>query len=117
MDEYYIITRQGYSLNYQKVDIKAEPELFKNTLGVYQDGILSQGTWIIHIRAVASGRARGALAPQLLAKQLTLTQLGGQIMPTTVLQAPSDFQILRRPCIYKGRLYMMIISAVQTAIF
>ena len=44
VDEYYIITRQGYSLNYQKVDIKAEPELFKNTQGVYQDGILSQGT-------------------------------------------------------------------------
>ena len=34
-----------------------------------------------------------------LAKQLTLSQPGEQIVPTTVLQAPSpDFQTLRRPC-------------------
>ena len=32
------------------------------------------------------------------AEQLTLYQPGGQIMPTTVLQAPSIFQTLRRPC-------------------
>jgi hypothetical protein len=39
--------------------------------------------------------------PQFLAEQLTLSQPGGQIMPTTVLQAPpTDFQTLRRPCIF-----------------
>ena len=43
--------------------------------------------------------AGGAVAPQFLAEQLTLSQPGGQIMPTTVLQAPPDFQTLRRPCI------------------
>ena len=32
--------------------------------------------------------AEGALAPKFLAKQLTLSQPGGQIMPTTVLRAP-----------------------------
>ena len=43
--------------------------------------------------------AGGALAPQFLTKQLTLSQPGGQIMPTTVIQAPPpDFQTLRRPC-------------------
>jgi hypothetical protein len=45
-------------------------------------------------RAVGSGGA-GALA-----KQLTLSQPGGQIMPTIVLRAPPsppDFQTLRRP--------------------
>ena len=47
-------------------------------------------------RPVASG---GAAPPQFLAKQLTLSQPGGQIMPTTVIQAPPDFQTLRRPCI------------------
>ena len=36
------VTRQGYSLFFEKVD--AEPEIEKNTQGVYQDGILSQGT-------------------------------------------------------------------------
>ena len=44
---------------------------------------------------VASGGADGGtLAPQFLAKQLTLSQPGGQIMPTTVLQAPQ----ISRPC-------------------
>ena len=38
--------------------------------------------------------AGGALAPQFLAEQLTLSQPGGQIMPTTVLRAPRIF----RPC-------------------
>ena len=36
----------------------------------------------------------GALALQFLAKQLTLSQPGGQITPTTVLRAPRIF----RPC-------------------
>ena len=42
--------------------------------------------------------AGGALAPQFLAEQLTLSQPGGQIMPTTVLWALPDFQTLRRAC-------------------
>ena len=51
-------------------------------------------------RPVASGGARGALTPppQFSAKQLTLSKPGGQIIPTTVLRAPPDFQTLRRPC-------------------
>ena len=41
--------------------------------------------------------AGGGLQPlQFLAKQLTLSQPGGQIMPTPVLQAPPDFHTLRR---------------------
>ena len=32
--------------------------------------------------------AGGPQAPQFLADQLTLSQPGGQIMPTTVIQAP-----------------------------
>ena len=53
--------------------------------------------------------AWGSLALQCLAKQLTLSQPGGQIMPTTVLKAPLDFQILRlswslvRPSCEEGR--------------
>jgi hypothetical protein len=49
-------------------------------------------------KPVARGGAGGLWPPQFLAKQLTLSQPGGQIMPTTVLQAPPDFQTLRRPC-------------------
>ena len=44
----------------------------------------------IRSRPVASGGAGGAIAPQFLAEQLTLSQPGGQIMPTTVLRAPPD---------------------------
>ena len=43
------------------------------------------------------GGTLGASAPQCLAEQLTLYQPGGQIMPTTVLQAPQNFLTLRRP--------------------
>ena len=43
-------------------------------------------------RPIASG---GALDPQFLDKQLTLSQPGGQIMPTTVIQAPPW---IFRPC-------------------
>ena len=39
---------------------------------------------------------------QFFAENLTLSLPGGQIMPTTVLHAPSDFQTLRRSC-KKGR--------------
>ena len=40
----------------------------------------------------------GGFSPQFWAKQLTLSQPGGQIIPTTVLQAPTEFQTLRRAC-------------------
>jgi hypothetical protein len=50
------------------------------------------------VRAVARGGIWGLQPPQCLAEQLTLSQPGGQIMPTAVLQAPSNFQTLRRPC-------------------
>ena len=43
-----------------------------------------------------AGGGRGHVS-QFLAQQLTLSQLGGQIMPTTVLSALPDFQTLRRP--------------------
>ena len=36
-------------------------------------------------------------ALQIFTDQVTLSQPGGQIMPTTVLRAPPDFQTLRRP--------------------
>ena len=45
------------------------------------------------------GAGEGALVPQFFAEQLTLSLTGGQIMPTIVLQAPLDFQTLRRPWI------------------
>ena len=52
----------------------------------------------MHFRDAAREGAGGAAAPQILADQLTLSQPGGLIMPTTVLRAPSpDFQTLRRP--------------------
>ena len=43
-------------------------------------------------------QAGGWGPPLFWAKQLNLSQPGGQIMPTTVLRAPPDFQTLRRPC-------------------
>ena len=46
------------------------------------------------VRVVASGGSGGP--PQFLVKQLTLSQPGGQIIPTTVLWAPPEFQTLRR---------------------
>ena len=62
--------------------------------------------YILRIRAVASVGAGGAL--QFLAKQLTLSQPGGQIMPITVLQAtPHPLRIFRpydgpESCDYMG---------------
>ena len=41
--------------------------------------------------------ARGACAPKFLADQLTLYQPGEQIMPSTLLRAPSDFQTFLQP--------------------
>ena len=47
------------------------------------------------------GGLRGLQPPQFLTDQLTLYQPGGgQIMHTTVLPAPPDFQTLRRACSY-----------------
>ena len=43
------------------------------------------------------GGPGGHVPPQFLAEQLTLSQPGGQITPTTVLSALPDFQTLRRP--------------------
>ena len=49
-------------------------------------------------RKRVGGGVGGARAPHFLAEQLTLSQPGGQIMPTTVLSALPDFLTLRRPC-------------------
>ena len=46
-------------------------------------------------RAVVSGGAGGAKAPQFLADQLTLSRPGGAHYPHPVLHAPPDFQTLR----------------------
>jgi hypothetical protein len=43
-------------------------------------------------------RAHAGLSSPLLADQLTLPQPGRQIMPTTLLPAPPDFQTFLRPC-------------------
>ena len=40
-------------------------------------------------------QAEGLGGP-VFGRRVPLSQLGGQIMPTTVLQAPPDFQTLRR---------------------
>ena len=65
--------------------------------------------------AVTSGGEGGWGAkapPQFLAKQLTLSQPGGLIMPTTVLRAPSpDSQTLRRPC------HVLVNSKIVIAMF
>ena len=44
------------------------------------------------------------------ANQLTLSQPGGQIMPTTVIQAPLDFQTLRQPCTTS---YLLVIWEIR----
>ena len=40
------------------------------------------------------GKLSDEFESQFLAKQLTLSQPGGQIVPTTLLRAPSDFSDL-----------------------
>ena len=47
-----------------------------------------------HLMQARRKMGAGGAAPQFLAKQLTLSQPGLQIMPTTVIQAPRIF----RPC-------------------
>ena len=59
--------------------------------------ILSLLNWRQACRAVTSGGAGGALAPQFLADQFTLSQPGGAHSPHPVLRARPDFQTLRRP--------------------
>ena len=44
--------------------------------------------------------------PQILADQLTLSQLGGQIMPTWLLLTPPDFQPFRRPWMVDNRIVL-----------
>ena len=53
---------------------------------------------IRYVNTLQGYRQGGAAAPQFLTDQLTLSQPGGLIMPTTVLPAPPDFQTLRRAC-------------------
>jgi hypothetical protein len=49
--------------------------------------------------SLEQGRRKRGGWGAFLAKQLTLSQPGGQIIPTTVLQAPPpNFQTLRRAC-------------------
>ena len=44
-----------------------------------------------------AGGLGGREPPQFLPEQLTLSQPRGQIMLTTLLQAPPDFWTMRRP--------------------
>jgi hypothetical protein len=57
------------------------------------------------------------LSQAFLAEQLTLSQPGGQIIPTTVLQAPPDFQTLRRPWIVKNSLLHKDIDSIRICFF
>ena len=54
--------------------------------------------WAVSSRDGGTGGAGGH---QILADQFTLSQPGGQIMPTTLLLAPfpPDFQTFRHPCV------------------
>ena len=53
-------------------------------------------------------RGQGGRTPsQILADQLTLSQPWGQIMPTTLLLAPSDFQTFLRHCQVKQSNYKL----------
>ena len=54
---------------------------------------------------------RGAIAnPQILADKLTLSQSGGQIMPTILLLAPLDFQTFLRPWRISGSAWRISIG-------
>ena len=58
----------------------------------------------------------GALAPQFLAKELTLSQPGGHIIPTTVLQVPPDFQTLRQTCYYTAGAVALLCCCSMVAV-
>ena len=61
--------------------------------------ILSTLTLTYQARRKCGAWGASAPPPQFLAKQLTLFQPEGQIMHTTVIQAPPEFQTLQRPCL------------------
>ena len=58
-----------------------------------------------------SAGTRGAIAnPQILADKLTLSQSGGQIMPTILLLAPLNFQTFLRPWRISGSAWRISIG-------
>ena len=74
---------------------------------VSPESVSKQPTQLIiaahNCRAVARGGLWGLQPPTPPMFGRTVNPIltrGGQIMPTTVLQAPSIFQTLRRPCTY-----------------
>ena len=54
------------------------------------------------VHSIVQGRrkvgAGGALAPQFLADQLTLSRTGGDTLSPPSTTSPPDFQTLRQPC-------------------
>ena len=75
------------------LDPPPAPLLYFQTFLLHCNGSVHKkisGMIITYNRAVASGRGGpgGAKALNFLAEKLTLSQPGGQIMPTTVLRAP-----------------------------
>ena len=54
--------------------------------------------WNVRVKSIWTHSAGVPWQPQILADQLTLSQPGGQIMPTYLLMAPPNFQTFRRPC-------------------
>ena len=64
--------------------------------------------------SLEQGRRKRGGWGAFLAKQLTLSQPGGQIIPTTVLQAPPpNFQTLRRAWV-KRSLYTLYVVYLYT---
>ena len=64
--------------------VQFSPVIFDNELKIVNQGCRNRG-----------GQG-GLIAPQILTEELTLTQIVGQIMPTTLLLAPLDFQTFLR---------------------
>ena len=54
---------------------------------------------VLQATGLSEPGVEGHVPPQFLSEQLTLSKPGGQNMSTIVLQAPPDFQTLRRPCL------------------
>ena len=74
------------TLNYFKKLTKCKSTQFK------AECLFGEGCW-------NRGGRWGTRPSHFLAGQLTLSQPGGQIISTIVLQAPPDFQTLRRACL------------------
>ena len=75
--------------------VQFSPAIFDNELKIVNQGCRNLGD-------------RGGRSPlQILTEQLTLTQLVAQIMPTTLLLAPSDFQTFLRHCQVKQANYKL----------